>query len=118
MPTPQPRPCQCPNCVGNADHPDREYHRQLNLLMACLDHRQRRLLAALEADRIGRGGSHLVSQITGMCGPTIATGRREMDSLLLGEPMEEPKKIGGRPRTEAKFPEVVAALEALIAGET
>jgi hypothetical protein len=46
--------------------------------MSLLDERQRRLFAALESLRIGRGGDEAVARATGMDPHTIAKGRREL----------------------------------------
>ncbi|MCX6922811.1 MAG: hypothetical protein NT154_06305 [Verrucomicrobia bacterium] len=46
--------------------------------MSLLDERQRRLFAALESLRIGRGGDEAVARATGMDPHTIAKGRQEL----------------------------------------
>jgi hypothetical protein len=46
-------PCQCARCQMDAPHPDREYHRQMNLLLSRLDERQRRWYLA--SNRSGWG---------------------------------------------------------------
>lgn len=46
--------------------------------MSLLDERQRRLFAALESLRLGRGGDQAVARATGMDPHTIAKGRREL----------------------------------------
>jgi hypothetical protein len=75
--------CQCPHCVsGPPDHPDREIHGRLNLLLTRLDERQRRWLAALESQKVGHGGDRLLSLITGLNVETIRRGRRELDASL------------------------------------
>jgi transposase len=85
--------------------------------MACLRRGQRRLYAAVEANRIGRGGVRLVSQITGLGEDTIRAGRRELAQRLQGELPQAPKPCGGRPLTESKSPTIKAALEELLADE-
>src|SRR5262249_26467181 len=57
--------CACPDCLQPGGHPNKELHRQLNLVLSRLDERQRRWLVALEAQRLGHGGARLVSVITG-----------------------------------------------------
>jgi hypothetical protein len=97
--------CQCPPCVaGPADHPDRAIHRRLNLLPARLDERQRRWLAGLESQKVGRGGDRLVSCITGLNVETIRRGRRELDASLRDCPPERIRRPGaGRPRVQKKI---------------
>ena len=85
--------------------------------MACLRRSQRRLYAAVEANRIGRGGVRLMSQITGLSEDTIRAGRRELHQRLEGELPLVPKPCGGRPLTESKSPAIRAALEELLADE-
>ena len=88
--------CQCPNCLsGAADHPDRGTHRRLNLLLSRLDERQRRWLAALESQRVGRGGDRLLSLVTGLNVETIRRGRRELDASLRGCPPGRIRRPGG-----------------------
>ena len=51
--------CQCPQCVAGNDHPDRQLHRQMNVLFCRLDEQQRRWVAALESKKFGHGGDTL-----------------------------------------------------------
>jgi len=95
--------CQCPRCQQGEDHPDRELHRQMNLLLNCLDEQQRRWYAAVESSRRGHGGDRLVSQITGLDEKTIRRGRRELAAGLADSPREQVRQPGGgRPRVEKK----------------
>jgi hypothetical protein len=97
--------CQCPHCAaGAADHPDRAIHHGLNLLLARLDEQQRRWLAALESQKVGRGGDRLVSRITGLNVETIRRGRRELDASLRDCPPDRIRRPGaGRPRAQKKI---------------
>ena len=97
--------CQCPHCLlGPPDHPDRTIHYRLNLLLARLDEQQRRWLAGLESQKIGRGGDRLVSRITGLHVETIRRGRRELDTSLRDCPPERIRRPGaGRPRAQKKI---------------
>jgi hypothetical protein len=70
--------CKCPRCLAGEDHPDRRHHEYMNLLMATLDHQQRRVYAAIESIRAGRGGVRLVSSITGLSMHTIGVARGEL----------------------------------------
>ena len=69
--------------------------------MNLLDERQRRLFAALESLRIGRGGDEAVARATGMDPHTIALGRRELRAR--DRELERARRPGGgRPRVEKK----------------
>src|SRR6266436_1896783 len=97
------RQCQCPDCLQDAKHPNKEIHRQMNLLLSRLDEQQRRWYVALESKRIGHGGDRLLSLITGMNVRTIRTGRRELAASLKGVPAGRVRRQGGgRRRLEKK----------------
>ena len=97
--------CQCSHCVEERSHPDQSIHRQMNVLLSRLDEQQRRWYAALEASRIGHGGDHLLSQITGLDPQTIRRGRRELASDLSDSVPDRIRPPGaGRPRAEKKIP--------------
>jgi Rhodopirellula transposase DDE domain len=90
----------------------------MRAFLATLSQEQRRLFAAVESNRLGRGGVSKVAEVTGLCKATIAGGRRQLAALLRGEPLKrERKPIGGRPRTEEKMPSITAALEDLLNDE-
>ena len=75
----------------------------MNLLLSRLDEQQRRWYVALEANKLGRGGATLMSQITGMHVDTIRRGRRELDSELQDRPTDRVRLPGGgRPPIEKK----------------
>jgi hypothetical protein len=95
--------CQCLHCQQEADHPDKELHWQMNLLLSRLDEQQRRWYAAVEAKRIGQGGIRLLSQITGMDEKTIKRGQDELATGLAGRPTDQVRLPGGgRPPVEKK----------------
>jgi hypothetical protein len=95
--------CQCPNCQGDTPNLERELHRQMNILRSRLDEQQRRWYVALEANRFGHGGEHLMSQITGLDPQTIRRGRRELALELSERPAERVRASGaGRQRAEKK----------------
>jgi hypothetical protein len=90
--------CQCPSCHGGGDHPDRQWHAHLNLLMSRLGEQQRRWLAALESQKVGHGGDTLLAQVTGLHVDTIRRGREELGSGLEGRPTDRVRRPGaGRP---------------------
>ncbi len=68
--------CQCPQCSSPEPHPDREVHRQMNLLMSRLDEQQRRWYAAVESAKLGHGGDRHLSRITGLDVDTIRPKKR------------------------------------------
>lgn len=96
--------CGCPACqVG--DHPERENHQFLNLLLSRLDEQQRRWVAAHEAIRLGHGGFQRMAQITGMHPETIRRGRDELFNQLHDRPIDRIRLPGGgRPLAEKKIP--------------
>jgi hypothetical protein len=95
--------CQCPHCQAGAEHPDKELHRQMNLLLSRLDEQQRRWYVALEANRFGAGGVRLVSLITGIDEKTIRRGQKELGAEFAGRPEDRVRLPGaGRPPVEKK----------------
>jgi hypothetical protein len=90
----------------------------LRLFLSTLNDEQRRLFAAVESRRQGRGGVGRVAQITGLCQATVAYGRRQLADLLEGRlPQREPHPVGGRPRTEEKYPTITGVLEEMLRDE-
>lgn len=87
--------CQCSNCLGTENHPDKRLHHQMNLLISRLDEQQRRWYVALEARKLGHGGIELMSQITGLSVPTIRRGQQELDEELAYRPVERIRQPGG-----------------------
>jgi hypothetical protein len=105
-------------CREEAEHPEREHHREINLLMGQLPHAQRKIYAAIESKRLGRGGCQSVSEITGLCASALSRGRAELAALLAGTPLERPKGKPGRRSIEEKYPEIKSVLQTLVADET
>ena len=104
MPTQEIHCCQCPVCQQEAEHPNKAEHRRINLLLSRLDEQQRRWYVALESNRIGHGGDHLLSQITGLDEKTIRRGREELATSLADRPAERVRRPGGgRPAVEKKL---------------
>ena len=87
--------CQCQICESPEPHPDKVYHHQLNVVLSRLDEQQRRWNVALEANRIGHGGTESLSQITGMNVNTIRKGRRELANELKERPSDRIRMLGG-----------------------
>jgi hypothetical protein len=103
MPSDTIHECQCSDCQQAGEHPNKEIHHQMNLLLSRLDEQQRRWYVALEAKKLGHGGTHLMSQVTGMHVDTIRRGREELDNELTNRPMDRVRLPGGgRPPVEKK----------------
>ncbi len=93
--------CECPKCQELGEHPERQLHHQMNLLVSRLDEQERRWYVALESKRVGHGGDKLLSQITGMDVETIRRGRHELEDELAYRPAGRVRQQGGgRPRVE------------------
>ena len=67
----------CALPIGRAE-PNRDYHRQINLLLSRLDERQRRWYLAVESQRFGYGADRLLFEITGLDKKTIRRGSEEL----------------------------------------
>ncbi len=90
--------CECVACQSGLEHPERQWHHQLNLLMSRLDEQQQRWLAALEARQLGYGGDTVLARVTGLHVDTIRRGREELDADLRGRPTDRVRNPGaGRP---------------------
>jgi hypothetical protein len=95
--------CQCPDCRAAGDHPDQEYHHQVNLLLSRLDEQQRRWFVAIESKKLGHGGDTRMSEITGISIVTIRRGRAELEQDLKERPTDQVRLPGGgRPSFEKK----------------
>jgi hypothetical protein len=103
MPISEVHNCQCVQCLQESEHPDKKLHQQINLLLSRLDEQQRRWFVAVEANRVGHGGVHLLSQITGLDEKTIQRGQQELAQDLADRPVEQVRLSGGgRQRVEKK----------------
>jgi hypothetical protein len=89
----------------------------MNLFLTQLNRQQRRLYAGLEASRIGRGGTQVVSRITGLAPKTISRGRAQLTAGLDGEPIQPDPRSGGRPSTEERYPGIEGILEQILSDE-
>jgi len=94
--------CQCPLCQQETDHPSRELHRQMILLLGRLDEQQRRWYVGLESNRIGAGGDRILAQITGLDEATIRQGREELATSLVERPAGRVRRQGGGRRPVEK----------------
>src|SRR4051794_41985235 len=89
------RICQCPPCQAGEAHAARVLHEQMNLLLSRLGEAERRWYAAVEANRLGRGGARRVAQITGLDEKTIRRGQAEVAGSLVGAPVKRQRRGGG-----------------------
>ena len=97
--------CECQDCQTGRSSNIQAEHQRINLLMSRLDEQQRRWFAAVEAERLGHGGTRRVAEITGLNVNTIRRGRREMAQNLEGRPIERQRIAGGgRKAVEKKRP--------------
>ncbi|NIQ11685.1 MAG: transposase [Gammaproteobacteria bacterium] len=75
----------------------------MNLLLSRLDEQQRRWYVAVEAEKLGHGGTDYMATVTGINVNTIRKGRREIADDLATRPQDRVRlKGGGRKRVEKK----------------
>jgi hypothetical protein len=103
---------------AHAQAPTAEQERLTRVFAALeplLDERSRRLVAAAEAQAMGRGGVTLVAQVTGIARSTL---RRGLDELAAPDSVAPAGRVrrrgGGRKAQVARDPTLVADLEALV----
>lgn len=95
--------CCCSRCRTGTNPSEQKLHAQFKTLLDRLDERERRLMAAWQAEHFGYGGTSLVAQISGLSERTIRRGRREMaDSLDRLPPGRCRAKGAGRKPNEKK----------------
>jgi hypothetical protein len=90
-----------------------ELHEKYVLLFAHLDERQRRLLAAADAERLGYGGIALVARASGLSRPTLSRALRDLHADPLAPHRTRRPGAGRKPLTQHD-PALVQALEALL----
>lgn len=96
--------CQCENCQQSEYHPDKKNHHLMNLLLSRLDEQQRRWYVAVEAEKLGHGGTDYMATVTGINVNTIRKGRREVADELATRPHDRIRvEGGGRKRVEKKI---------------
>jgi transposase len=96
-----------------ADGSDSGLREKHALLSPYLNERQRRLVAAADAQMLGHGGIARLSRVTGLSRTTLHKGIRELAGN--GTPAERVRRAGGgRKRKTEQAPEVVKALEQLV----
>ncbi len=89
----------------NDEHVLNRWHEQLNLVFSQLNEKQRRLVAGLLSNTVGRGGVTLLSRVTGLDRKTVRRGRDELANDLKDCPSDRVRREGaGRPPVEKKVP--------------
>jgi len=82
-----------------------------------LDERQRRIMAAVEARSLGRGGITRVAEATGMSRSTVTGAVKELEAgLVVTDRVRRPG--GGAKSITEKYPTLEGALKALVDPET
>lgn len=94
--------CECAICQQSESHPEQAQHQLMNLFMSRLDEQQRRWYAALEAQKLGHGGTTLIARITGLSVETIRRGRYELENDLVDRPVDRVRQAGGGRQTVEK----------------
>ncbi|MEO6562497.1 MAG: ISAzo13 family transposase [Nitrosospira sp.] len=96
-----------------------------NVMRDALDERQRRLLVAVEAKVLGRGGISAVAAATGVSRTTIATGIQEVEAMLSSDltaaaslPTGTRQAGAGRKKIETKDVTLLPDLLALVDSST
>ena len=81
------------------------WREQVSLVFSQLDEKQRRLVAGLLSNAVGRGGVTVLSRITGLDRKTVRRGRDELDNGLQDCPADRVRREGaGHPPVEKKVP--------------
>lgn len=95
--------CQCEHCQQSEYHPDQKNHHLMNLFLSRLDEQQRRWYVAVEAEKLGHGGTEHLATVTGMNVNTIRKGKCEMAANLSTRPRDRIRAKGaGRKTIEKK----------------
>jgi hypothetical protein len=95
--------CSCPDCRQSRASVTAQRHGAINTLLAILDERSRRLVAAFVAGELGRGGITEVARISGMSRNTIRRGQRELTRPEALPPHRVRHPGGGRRAVEKKI---------------
>jgi hypothetical protein len=91
--------------------------RRFEVLAPHLNERQRRVLLAVEAQELGRGGVVALATATGVARSTIQAGMRDLSGAAAEEPLS-PGRVrrpgAGRKKATVADPGLAAAIEALV----
>lgn len=92
--------CSCNECQGDPKSDTAIWHSQMKRFSRMLNEKQKRLFAALEANRLGHGGQKMVGQILDISAKTIGRGQQELAEIDIRATVRRPG--GGRQRVEKK----------------
>jgi hypothetical protein len=110
-------PCACGYC--STDAALREKHDRWRAVFATLNEHQARLFAASQAMDLGSDGASLMGRITGLSSRTVERGMQELRQGVFPLGPERARRPGsGRPKCEEADPELIAALEGIMAENT
>ena len=94
-----------------------ELEQKYDLLFPHLNEHQQHLVAAVDAEHLGRGGIALVARVTGLSRPTLYRAIQSIHQPPL--PVERIRHAGaGRKELAEQDPHLLQALEALIDPDT
>src|SRR5271168_685715 len=94
-----------------------ELEQKYTLLFPHLNERQQHLVAAIDAEQLGRGGVSLVARATGFSRPTVYRAIRNLQQRPL--PVDRIRQPGaGRKELVAHDPHLLQSLETLIDPDT
>lgn len=93
------------------ESPKEALKKRYELIAPHLDERTKRLWCAAEAQSLGHGGVTQVQEVTGVSRSCITRGKHDLEDAPVGR-VRRPG--GGRKRTVAKDPELLADLDALL----
>ena len=92
--------------------------RKYNKIFPILNENQRRMVAASDAEFIGRGGTSIVSKASGLSRSTISIGKKELQSGFVKGNSRIRKEGGGRKELRAKDATLEKDLEWLVSPAT
>jgi hypothetical protein len=92
--------CSCNECQGDPRGETAILHADMKRFSNLLNEKQKRLFAALEANRLGHGGQKKVAQLLDISAKTMGRGQQELAETDLSATVRRPG--GGRKRVEKK----------------
>jgi len=91
---------------------------KINIMLALLDEKQKRIFLALEANALGHGGVKQIHEISGISQTTIIRGKKELEA---GETVDNGrirKPGGGRKKLTMKYGNLKEEIEKIVADKT
>lgn len=112
-------PFSCPCGLCAADEELQQIHRRWRTIFSILNEHQARLFAADKALEQAHDGPRLISRILGLTARTIEHGIQELKSGIVPQSTERLRHTGGgRKHCEEADPDLLEALETLLAETT